>query len=580
MHLKNKNISLKRRMSVYSSLILLVTMTVFLILILGTVNSFYNKINKESAERDLQLISNGLNTLVNTTEGYIRILGTDDSLISILSSYQERDKLGMLSERRKVGRIVSNILEPNTYLPGAAILKDGEILYAGYMLTDRSIKKVMREENIVSEKECTIRVPEWKNLCSIQFSDNHSENVIPVVKTIIDKDTGSTEGTVILFLREQSIMNVYQETNQNNIYIIRDKNGTIVSAADKQMLYKDTLVGQKEGYKRFDYHNDQMDWEITCFSNQDPFLIQRQRIIRIILLIFIALILFAVISGFWVSNMVTKPLETLVAYIRSRSKLGNENLVSKTINEITYISDEFNHALNELDEIEQLNYEYQKKRRKAELALLQEQIKPHFLYNTMETVISLIKLNDTKLAISMIREISQFYRICLSQGKEIITIEKEKEIVSHYLNIQSIRYNGKLKYEFNLAPEIVTYLIPKLSLQPIVENAIYHGIKMSSNPGVIIIRGYEKNDKIIIEIFDSGVGMSQEKLEELNNKLKSHQSTSEKEGFGLYNVNERIQLFFGAEYGITIEGELNQFTQVNIMIPKFPQNEKQIILPK
>ena len=210
--------------------------------------------------------------------------------------------------------------------------------------------------------------------------------------------------------------------------------------------------------------------------------------------------------------------------------------------------------------------EDERKMRKADLRLLQEQIQPHFLYNTLDTIVWLIESNEPDEAVTMVVTLSDFFREILSKGKEFISIKEEEKHISSYLQIQEMRYRDILEYDIQLDQVIYKYQILKLTLQPVVENALYHGIKYKRAKGCIHIHGEKEGDIIRLTVRDDGVGMDEEELAQLRQQIEKPCQETEK-GFGLANVNERIHMYFGYEYGMKIESEKGKGTTVEIVIP-------------
>ncbi len=217
--------------------------------------------------------------------------------------------------------------------------------------------------------------------------------------------------------------------------------------------------------------------------------------------------------------------------------------------------------------IEEQVKEEQKLLRKAEFDLLQSQINPHFLYNTLDAIVWSAEAGNQKQVVSMVGNLSDFFRLSLNKGKENVLIREELQHVRSYLEIQHIRYQDILTFEINVPEEFNEYKIPKLTIQPIVENALYHGIKNKRGGGKITIYAEEKRDHFTIVVEDTGKGMDEERLRQVRKAIRD--GTPEKNVvYGLYNVNERIRLNFGEGYGIHLESVLNKGTRVRIRLPK------------
>ncbi len=243
--------------------------------------------------------------------------------------------------------------------------------------------------------------------------------------------------------------------------------------------------------------------------------------------------------------------------------------------EIAVLADRFNDMAGNIQTLVVKVREDEQKMRKADLRLLQEQINPHFLYNTLDNIVWLIEGNEPDEAVEMVVTLSEFFRLVLSKGKEFITIRQEEQHISSYLQIQGKRYHDILDYHIYIDPGIYEYQIPKLTLQPLVENALYHGIKYKRSRGMIEITGTQEGENLYLTVADDGVGMNEEELKKLEKEI-SRPCKETESGFGLANVNERIRMYFGAEFGMKIWSEKGSGTRITIEIPAITDNpEKQ-----
>lgn len=237
-----------------------------------------------------------------------------------------------------------------------------------------------------------------------------------------------------------------------------------------------------------------------------------------------------------------------------------------TRDETAALAEEFNNMAGNMQDLIDKIKEDEQKMRKADLRLLQEQINPHFLYNTLDTIVWLIEGNETDQAVNMVVTLSNFFRQVLSKGKEFITIREEEQHISSYLEIQAMRYHDILDYDIQIDQVLYSYQILKLILQPVVENALYHGIKYKRAKGYIHINGEKDGDLIRFTVRDNGVGMDETELKELRKEISRPCKETER-GFGLANVNERIHMYYGEEYGIRMESVKGKGTIVEITLP-------------
>jgi len=291
------------------------------------------------------------------------------------------------------------------------------------------------------------------------------------------------------------------------------------------------------------------------------------------MLIIISVIAFVLVAGltiflsYQVPRSITKPLQKLNEVTQQVAE-GNLAVRSdvQTGDEVGVLSDSLNTMIDKINALLEQVTKEQVRLRKAEFELLQSQINPHFLYNTLDAIIWLAEAGEQKKVVSMVRSLSEFFRTSLNRGKDIIYIKEELLHVRSYLEIQQVRYQDILNYEIDVPEELDKYLIPKITIQPLVENALYHGIKNKRGSGRIIIRGREENRKLILEIEDDGIGISKERLWQVNDGIRKKILTG-KDIYGLYNVNERIRLNFGEEYGIRIESVYGEGTKVLVILP-------------
>lgn len=279
------------------------------------------------------------------------------------------------------------------------------------------------------------------------------------------------------------------------------------------------------------------------------------------------LLLLVIILSYYIPRSITMPI-TRISRVTNQVAKGNLSVraAAESGAEARMLSDSLNAMIDKINELlDQVTTE-QIRLRKAEFELLQAQINPHFLYNTLDTIVWLAEAGDQKRVVSMVGNLSDFFRTSLNQGKDIISIREELAHVRSYLEIQQVRYQDILRYEITVPEDLYEYKIPKITIQPLVENALYHGIKNKRGQGTITITGKSKENGFVLYVRDNGIGMTQERLNEVRAGIQKLSYTG-KEIYGLYNVNERIRLNFGETYGISIESTYGEGTCVSISLP-------------
>ena len=279
------------------------------------------------------------------------------------------------------------------------------------------------------------------------------------------------------------------------------------------------------------------------------------------------LLLLVIILSYYIPRSITMPI-TRISRVTNQVAKGNLSVraAAESGAEARMLSDSLNAMIDKINELRDQVTTEQIRLRKAEFELLQAQINPHFLYNTLDTIVWLAEAGDQKRVVSMVGNLSDFFRTSLNQGKDIISIREELAHVRSYLEIQQVRYQDILRYEITVPEDLYEYKIPKITIQPLVENALYHGIKNKRGQGTITITGERSENGFVLYVRDNGIGMTQERLNEVRAGIQKLSYTG-KEIYGLYNVNERIRLNFGETYGISIESTYGEGTCVSISLP-------------
>lgn len=293
---------------------------------------------------------------------------------------------------------------------------------------------------------------------------------------------------------------------------------------------------------------------------------KRMLMLSTVLLIFGAI--FVVSTTRMVSRTVTRPILYL-QNLTERVAGGDLEVRSEleTGAEVKKLSDSLNMMIEQISTLIERNRLKQIRLREAELEVLQTQINPHFLYNTLDTIVWLAEAGKQQEVVQMVENLSDFFRATLNNGNDVTLVENESIHVESYLKIQQVRYQDILSYQISLPEEIRKYRIPKITLQPLVENALYHGIKNKRGQGMIEIGGREEEERIVLFVRDNGMGMTAERLKQIRNALLPEAKRGS-DSYGLYNVNERLRLKFGMAYHLHIESKYGEGTIVEVYLPK------------
>ncbi len=319
-------------------------------------------------------------------------------------------------------------------------------------------------------------------------------------------------------------------------------------------------------------------WKIISVTPTSELALDMGQMRNYMLMVAVVMLALIVFGNYIISYVVTDPirkLEESIAYLEEgvsgQDLMNEDDIFIGGSHEIRHLGRTIKSMIRQMKKLTDDMVKEQKAKRKSELDALQSQINPHFLYNTLDSVVWMIEGERYKDAISMVTALAQLFRISLSKGNNIITIRDEIVHARNYLNIQKVRYKNKFRSTIEIDPAIEDCATIKLIVQPLLENAIYYGVEHMDGEGEITVRGYEKDGDIYISVSDNGMGIPQETLDTLlTDKARSRGKGS---GIGLWNVNQRIQIYFKGDYGLMIESELDEGTCVTIHLPKIPIEE-------
>lgn len=365
---------------------------------------------------------------------------------------------------------------------------------------------------------------------------------------------------------------------------IMDRSGDIVYHPQQQLIYaglknEDTMSlrevadGVYPGgntIKAIETLNDG-NWRIVGVSYTDEMIGEKIRQIqKLIVRVTVVFIVFAVALSILFSRVITKPMKKLVHAMQefeNHAEVYDYQAVNG-VQEVRNLSDSFAHMVKMIQELMNRVKMEEISLRKTELKALQAQINPHFLYNTLDSIQWMCEQEKNGDAVKMVSALAKLFRISISRGRELIPIADEINHARSYLLIQSYRYKNQFTYEFDIEEAITGYYCNKITLQPLIENAIYHGINWMVDEGLIRITARGDGDDIIFLVSDNGAGMTKEQCEGILKKERSDSS-----GIGIKNVNDRIKIFFGESYGIQIDSEPDVGTTIRIRFPKIREGE-------
>ena len=370
---------------------------------------------------------------------------------------------------------------------------------------------------------------------------------------------------------------------------IEDKNGNIVYHPQQQLLFSGLKSEKTEYIKQLPdgltseenvvYSIKTLSgrqWRIVGLSFTGEIAAEGERQIALSILVsFVCCVIICLVVLAVYSKIVNRPVKELIDAMKHFEKDTDNfsfNEKDEKVSEIKILSDSFGHMSVRIKELMEKVRREETELRKTELKALQAQINPHFLYNTLDSIQWMCERGETDNASKMVGALAKLFRISISRGHELITIKDEINHVKNYLVIQSFRYREQFSYSFEVDEKLETFPCNKITLQPLVENAIYHGIDRLVDEGEIKITVKEAEDDqndILMIVEDNGVGMSEEQCRKILCKERSDSS-----GIGVKNVNDRLKIYFGEKYGLTVKSELDVGTVMTARIPKIAKEEQ------
>lgn len=430
------------------------------------------------------------------------------------------------------------------------------------------------------QNHLTFSAPHVQNLFKGQY-----KWVVSMSRSItLNKGNKKVEGVLLVDVNFKAIDELSRRVSlgkKGYVYIV-DEAGNIIYHPQQQLIYIGLMYENVEQALKYAYGSykdtsngeqrlitiktvSNVGWKIVGVSYMDEIVTTKKELSGFLIKLLLFVIVFVLVISIVVSAKIAYPIRSLERSVRMVEKGDFDTTVqvSGTF-EIKQLSRRFNLMLSRIRQLMEQNIAEQEAKRKSELAVLQAQINPHFLYNTLNSVIRMVGSGKKEDVVTMISSLSKFFRISLSKGNHVITVQEELEHIRNYLVIQNIRYKNKFTYEITAQEEVLQCTTLKLILQPLVENAIYHGIECMPDEGLIQISASLVDHKVLLQVKDNGLGMGPELLNQVHLGLIKSENGS---GVGVKNVYERIRLAYGKEYGLVYESQLEEGTTVNVWIP-------------
>lgn len=567
------NLSIMKKIVIYFSIVFIIS-TFGITIVYEKINTKYTleKLEQSSLEV-LESAKSNMNTIINNINNVSKMIISSYDIQTLLSQNQEKDN----ALKSYINNYLIQFTNFQSDISSIYILDyEGNKYYS-----DNYLYKTLNLNNINNSswyKELINKNGDYllKYNCGGLINED-DRNYISFIRIINNINTQEPVGIMIINIDEDRFFDLginpenefstkllikYGDnkfiTNPSNAEILSKLNQEINSSIEEETI---TKKAEKTNYMISSISVEEIDWSIVSISSYSKLLDQNEYV-KYILLYFVLINFILIFLGSMViSKFITAPINKLCESMNDVGG-GRFSLVNiKTYNdEIGQMKNRYNCLIVEIQELMKRIKDNEENKRQIELDLLMSQIKPHFLYNTLDSINSLALSGENKKIYKMIKSLGKFYRVSLNEGNNLISIKEEINTIRNYLIIQEMRYKDLLEVQYNLDDSCNEYKIIKLVLQPLVENSIYHGIRNKEGKGKIIISTYQDNENIFLTVEDNGLGITKEKIEDIYNNKGI--------GVGLRATKERLRIFYGDKYEFIVESKEGIGTKITIQIPK------------
>lgn len=471
----------------------------------------------------------------------------------------------------------------------ALLSKEGELLEAVPAARLKTDLDVTKEEWFGNTLERTDNLHFTTPHVQYIFDNNENQYrwVITLTRAVeITHGKSTDQGILLIDIRYSSLQQILENIalgNQGYLYMI-NSSGDLIYHPKMQLIETGQMsenivaaTGYRDGGYREEYNGEMRDvsvkfvgytgWKLLSVTPEKGLSLSNLKMRLFVVFVVASFLLALVLINAFISSRITNPIQELEKSVNAieEGELDTEVYTGGSY-EIRHLGRSIGEMAKRIKTLMQDIVAEHESKRKSEFDILQSQINPHFLYNTLDIIVWMIENEQKQEAVKVVTALARFFRISLSKGKNIILVSDELEHVRNYLMIQQMRFKNKFTYVIEAEEDVMGLSCLKLLLQPLVENAIYHGMEFMDGDGEIHVRVYREEDDLWFWISDNGLGMTGEQVEGLLSE-KPHVSSRRGSGIGVKNVNERIKLYFGEAYGLAIESEPDEGTVIRIHLP-------------
>lgn len=556
---------------------LILSFFVIILLLLGIIGiSYYRTTSDAIAALTVQTTRNSIQQGSLFVSSYIKKLGQTTQSLAHNSIVFDYLKNTSPENEKKLLFLLESVLNADPDLVSATLVtKNGGVVSTDNNIEMKTSEDMMQEDWYLDAVHQTEMLPVLVPAHLKKLDTENEDWVISVAQEISDKQ-GENMAVLRLDISYQTLSGYLDRLdlgtggftfiiNENNDFVYHPEKKVYSQESEMNRMkpfiqVRDGYTSKKEQYV-YQYPIPDCQWTLIGVSSLSGlYELKRHILASFAILGFISLLI--CVSAIWfILRLWIRPLKELQKVILAVGE-GNQKLRAAETGsaEIRDLSVQFNSMLDRIDHLMSEIRENEQSIRQYELRALSGQINPHFLYNTLDTIVWMAEFNDSKKVVTLTKSLARYFRIALNRGNDLICLKDEIDHVRQYLFIQKERYADRLNYEIFEEDRFDAFILPKLTLQPLVENAIYHGIKEVKRPGLITLRVSSEESFLVITIRDNGAGFD-------FNKEKKKEKTLRAGGVGLDNVDKRLRLHFGASYEMKIDSTINEYTEIRLYLP-------------
>lgn len=556
----------------------------------------YNMVNERMVEKQvsvsagqtLQALDKNLDFMLDEVITFSNLIFFDrevqNALRSVKSEGTDPDRMQLFN------KYLVNMLLSGDYISSVYLYDNYDNRYAMGKRGVQSLVKI--NEKTLNETEISVKEAPWyeeavrldgnlmwvKN-CGGVLKNPNNDSYISLIRIIKDIRNFQKLAVLIVNVDEKTIVEQFKDISdggRSHFFVLNSSGEYITNPDIDKAVVEDEIKPNLKGSNGYIVKNigntkmiisyitsKKYDWKIVGLMPLSEISRQWRSLSYIGIFILVFNSIFLSMGGRYIAKLITKPLLKMQKYMK-KAEQGNFETMPVDMSradEIVQLQKVYNKMVVDIETLIHEVKEEQKTIRKNELDLLRAQVNPHFLYNTLDAISALSLIGNNEKTFKITQSLGEFYRISLSSGKEIITVQDEINCIKNYVNILDIRYNSKFELVYEIQDSILELRMLKLILQPVVENAIHHGLRNKPGKGNVVIKGFIENNYIVFKVSDDGIGMTQERISEVTSSKK------DKGGFGLYSSIQRISIFYNIENPISIASEEGKGTEVTITIP-------------